>query len=300
MPSPRNLGTRLVIIGVVAAAGAAWAQNAPADPPASKPAASPANDPLAGPKVAEAPKKAGIVQRDFDGKVVLPEGSPEEAAVRVLGLDGDYATPEQKAAWAKVQEVLNKRHRILDDFVVEHLNLLVELQNVKGTGNKMDQLALFQKAYQELAPLREGGSLQEQIDKVLPEADAKAFDGYLADFWKAVEADRGSMTNDDGTTPGKWGARAQTNLKMMGQEIKASYERVKDSGELLYRRLTEGLKLNATQQAAMREAAAEFMKNLEAGGEKSENRKLFFAALRSLDEEQRPTFIKNAKRLAKM
>lgn len=295
-----KLSCRLAMIGVVAAAGAAWAQSAPAEAPPTTPAASPASDPLAGPKVAEAPKKAGIVQRDFDGKVALPEGSPEEAAVRALGLDGDYATPEQKAAWAKVQEVLNRRHRILDEFVVEHLDLLVEAENVKGTGNKMDQWAIFQKAYQELAPLREGGTLQEQIGRVLPAADAKVFDGYLADFWKAVEADRGTMSNDDGTTPGKWGARAQTNLKLMGQEIKASYERVKDSGELLYRRLSEGLKLNAKQQAALRQAAAEFMKNMEAGGEKSENRKLFFAALRSLDEEQRPTFIRNAKRLAKM
>ncbi|MFA6046461.1 MAG: hypothetical protein WC718_15860, partial [Phycisphaerales bacterium] len=261
---------RVGVLGVVLCAGAALGQMS-AGLPASRPASQPAGpadksseaatptSPLAGPTVAEAPRRAGIVARDFDGKVILPEIPPEEAAFNALGLDSESATPEQKAAAAKVQEILTKRHRILDDFVVEHLALLVQLQTVKGTGNKLDQLGLFQEGYAALAPLREGGTLQEQIRKALPETDAATFDQYLADFWKAVEGDRGNMTNDDGTTPGRFGARVQTKLKSLGGEIKASYERVQYSGELIYRRLTEGLKLTPKQQGTLREVAADFM-----------------------------------------
>lgn len=256
--------------------------------------------PLAGPRVAEGPRTAGIVRRDFDGNVVLPEFSPEEAAFEALNLGGEYATPEQQAGAAKAREILATRRRLLDEFVIDHLQLLTELATAKGTGNRLDQLALFQKAFTALAPLREKGTLQQQIHAALPEADAKVFDQFLAAFWKAVEDNRGTMTTDEGTTPGRFGARAQVNLKSLGNEIRASYERVKESGELVYRRLTEGLRLTPKQQGALREVAANLAKAADEGASKGDHRKFFFAALRQLDEEQRPKFIRNVKQLANM
>lgn len=283
------------VVAVLLAAGECVAQSTPVATPAGP---APAASPLAGPTAAEAPRQAGIVARDFDGKVVIPEIPPEEAAFDALHLDADSGTPEQKEAAAKVRAILTKRHRILDDFVVDHLDLLVQLGNAKGTGNKLDQLGLFEQGFVALAPLREGGTLEAQIRKALPAADATTYDHYLADFWKAVEDDRGTMTNDDGTTPGRFGAKVQTKLRSLGAEIKASYQRVSDSGELIYRRLTRGLKLTPAQQGALREVAAGFMKKLEMGAEKADNRTLFFAALRTLNEEQRPAFIRNARALA--
>jgi len=254
---------------------------------------------LAGPKVTSKANAAAtaLLKRDFTGSVVMPERPPEEIALEALGLDGPGASPADRESLPKAQAVLTKRARILDEFVVGNVPLLTKLGNAAGGNDPLDKLALASQAYSALAPLREGGTLQEQVKRTLTPEAGKRFDATLAAFWQAYTAERVKTPKPDGKLPSKFEVLAGARLESLGREIERSFMRVQTSGELIYRLATEGMRLRDDQSAALRRIAAEFAAAQVKGAEAEVGRSMFMNALSTLDEEQRPTFIRNLRRL---
>lgn len=261
--------------------------------------------PLAGPRVtrvappdaaAKAATKPSIIARDADGRVVIPECSPEEAALGALGLGGDGATPASLTALAGAKRVLSTRSARLDEFVMRNVPLLTALG--AGSAGRLEQAALVHKAYIELAPIREGGTLQQQLASALGPEFAPAFDATLKDFWNAVAADRQDDRKPDGQRVGRIGAIAGVKLESLGREIERAFARVSQSGEIVYRYLTEGLTLRDDQVLKLRTLIADFLQRGGAEGNAKDAPATFLAALSVLDDSQRPIFARNLKKLS--
>jgi hypothetical protein len=227
---------------------------------------------------------------------MLPETTLEEAAVARLGLRGEGATPEERSAAERIDRLLARRARVIEDFVFNNLDLLVQLDTAGHTDDKKDQARLLAEAFRRLAPVREDGTLAEQVRRALPDPPnprREAFDQSLREFWEALVSDRQSRPKADGTYPSRLEVIAGARLELLGKEIERSFQRLLTSGEFLYRLATRNLTLTPAQSRRIHSLIDDFYARTNGSPSEEDNRRLFVAVLASLDEDQRPVLIRN-------
>lgn len=266
--------------------------------------------PLSGPRVVEAAARASIVERDFNGKVRRPETSAEEAALAVVSI------PKEKRADVKerVDRILRERDGILDKFVSGNIDLLTKFGQAQATENKLDQLALLTEAMRKLSPLRERGTLQQEIEGALPEESREEFKRLMKEYHDALVAEvradekKAAMAGEEGQGEGmkadrkadknakkpdpkpRFAIMIDENLKGLGRDIERSFARQLKNGELVFRYLTAGLKLSPEQEAKIRTTCMDFAERTKGEDLKGEQVKLFFAIWGQLDKEQQKVF----------
>ncbi len=250
-----------------------------------------AASPLAGPRVVEPSKANPLVTVDFNGMVRRPESTPEEAVVETMTLD-------EKAREA-VKKVFDRRQAILDEFVVKEVDLLTKFGVASGTNDKLDQAALGVEAFRKLAPLREGGSLWEQVMAALPAGDASEFNTRMSAYWDAVVVEGKKIKKAKGIDELKPGEKpvekersrfeivVEERLKILGQEIKNSFERQQASGEYLIKYFTHDLGLSTTQKARIQEMTLAFINETGMKPTDEQQKQLALRAMSILTEEQR-------------
>jgi len=267
-------------------------------------------DPLAGPHVVEAAARASIVERDFYGKVRRPETSAEEAAL------GKVVIAEEKRAEVKerVDRILRERDGILDKFVSGNIDLLTKFGQAQATENKLDQFALLTEAMRKLSPLRERGTLQQEIEGALPEESREEFKRLMKEYQDALVAEcraeekkvAEAMADEQGgemKADEKSGKKAkkpevkprfailmEENLKGLGRDIERSFARQLKNGELVFRYMTAGLKLTPEQEKNIRATCMDFAEKTKGEELKGEQVKLFFAIWNQLDKDQQKVF----------
>ncbi|MBL0926736.1 MAG: hypothetical protein IBJ11_03670 [Phycisphaerales bacterium] len=264
---------------------AALAMVAAAAPPGASPqprAAAPAPAPagaLAGPSVEVDRATRGIVARDFEGRVVRPETTPEQASLALLDLDA--------ASRAGVDAVLAERARLLEAFVAENAELLQKLATADAAGERVKQIALALEAYQKLEGVRAKGPLREQIRKALAPDAAERFEAILAAYDDALVDD----ARRSGETKPRWAILAEERLKAFGKEGERAFERSVESGGLALGLLTVDLNLRPEQRGPLREILRRFAELDRQGGQDVQKLSAFIEAMSILDAEQRPKFI---------
>lgn len=244
--------------------------------------------PLAGPKVTT--ETATLVSRGFDGKVALPEPTPEEAALGLLRLSPD----EQE----RVQAELTARTRILDQFVSTQLELLTKLGVAFGTNDKTDQANLLLEAMFHLQPLAARGPLQDRLRECLEPANARALDASLKQYWDAyckapAQGEAASQTRN------RFEVMTEANLAVLGKQIEAAVARMLDSGDLVYDLLFKDVPLNEAQRVKLRDMVAEFTQRTQGEATDEDNKRLFFMILPILENnDQRKAFMTNIRGLS--
>jgi len=248
-------------------------------------------DPLAGPRVVEAVKANPLATVDFNGMIRRPETTPEQAVLAQMTLD-------EKARDA-VTQVFERRQAILDDFVVKEINLLTKFGVASGTNDKLDLAALGIEAFQKLAPLREGGSLWEQVMAALPDPSAADFNTRMSAYWDAIVAEGKKLKKSKDASELKPGKKpvekersrfeivADERLKILGQEIKDTFERQQASGEYLIKYFTHDLNLSPTQKARIQEMTLTFINETSMKPNDEQQKALALQAMSILTEEQR-------------
>ena len=250
--------------------------------------------PLAGPTVTEGRDAAAtLVQSDFDGRVRVVDGSPEEAALRLLGLGADEL--------AMAEGILAERARLVDDFVAENILLLGQMDTADKAGDKKTQGALVVKALQELRPVLEKGKLEDRVAEALPEGARERYRRLLKEYWSAVVEDRRRSPKPDGGGKrlGRIEATAQVKLEAFGREIERSYQRIERSGELAFRLIFKGVELEPAKRAKVRELFAAHAAQTKGNATEKENGQLFLAVLPHLTPEEARAVMKNIKGLEK-
>lgn len=260
-------------------------------PALAQPANGKDTDPLAGPRVVEAAKANPLATVDFNGMIRRPETTPEQAVLAQMTLD--------EQARAAVKKIFARRQAILDDFVVKEVNLLTKFGVASGTNDTLDQAALGIEAFQKLAPLREGGSLWEQVMAALPEASASDFNTRMNGYWDAIVAEGKKLKKAKDAAEMKPGEKpvekersrfeivAEERLKILGQEIKDTFERQQASGEYLIKYFTHDLNLSPTQKARIQEMTLTFINETGMKPNDEQQKALALQAMSILTEEQR-------------
>lgn len=246
---------------------------------------------LAGPTVLEGSEKprATLVSRGIDGKVKVPETTPEEAAADLIDL-----TKEQRKA---VVAVIAQRSKKMEDFVMENLDLLTKFGQAEVTGDKRDQIKLLLEAAGKLEWVWQKGPFEKQVRAALPVAKQGEFDRILAEFWAAIVADRRAVVKEDGTKPNKIEVILGAKLESVGKEIERAAQRAFGSGELIYRKAMEGIELNPDQAEKIRLLWDDYWERTKGEGGEPQNVAMVFKILPLLTKEQQARFIKNVKAL---
>lgn len=262
---------------LIAGAGAAFAQDqkpdrAPSGPVSKLPI-------LKGPSVAEQRAPSSLIEKDFAGKIRRLEVTPEEAAVERLTLSTE--------AREKVATVLHARWAIIDKAVKENVESLLRFDAARRTGDRREMVALLRKFAQELKPLRDRGTLREEIRGVLPEDQRADFDWMCDEYTEALIAEAQQEAQSKGEPSGDTQARIREGLLVIGQELKRSYDRLVTGGQ---RELEEAIKLldlTPEQEGEVRRLVSQFAADTKLNPTPEQRRKLLVDVYAVLDASQR-------------
>jgi hypothetical protein len=205
-------------------------------------------DVLSGPRIA-APQqtKKSLIQRDSEGKLVLLERQPAEAALDLLSLDDKSK--------AKAQEVLLARSKAMDAFLQDNLLEVAAAANAFQSGQAQEGLRQVMLLRGRSPALRGREKLTDELAAALPKKQGDELKALVKEYWEAIAkegADQGqreqqtamlegtdapeSMTTEDdqpmnpiqrglARAGGGGAAIAREALRLLGQDIKAAYER---------------------------------------------------------------------------
>jgi hypothetical protein len=236
--------------------------------------------PLAGHAVETAPAKATLVERDFMGELRHADPTAVEAAVKLLTLAPDESD--------RVNKVLADRALALDNFVEQHLDLIIRFGNAEHSTDGKEKFLLAVEAFQRLAPLRERGPLDQQLKDAMSPDNAKAFDRLLREYWNALAEDDKKLPKPKG----RLGVVAEAKFKDLGKEIEAAFHRAEKGGGILYGYLFQGMTLKDEQRQRLHELCATYSQGGLDNKDKKEQGTFFLAVVQILDQDQRKEFVK--------
>ena len=280
----------ITLFAVVAAAAMgvapdALAQNSPAGQPPKQPDKQPAANPLGGPKI-DAPTSAAasLVSTDFNGTVRRLETTPEEAAVALLNLTG--------SAKERVDALLAKRGKAIEEFVTGNLDLLTKLDTAGKTNNKRDQLMLGLEAFQKLNAVWKDGTLFDQVKSMLPDDKRAEFERLVTGYWNALVEEGKNIPNEEGKKRGRFEIVAGERLQAFVGEIGRAFERGVKSGRLIAEFVLKDLNLTDAQKARVREIIDSEAAEAPLKEDDKRYEGMFLKILGILDEKQRTAVLK--------
>lgn len=280
-------GITLFAVVAAAAMGVApdvLAQNAPAEPPAKQPDKQPAANPLGGPRIDAPPSAPSLVSTDFNGTVRRLETTPEEAAVALLNLTG--------SAKERVDALLAKRGKAIEEFVTGNLDLLTKLDTAGKTNNKRDQLMLGLEAFQKLSAVWKDGTLFDQVKAALPDDQRAEFERLVTGYWNALVEEGKNIPNEEGKKRGRFEIVAGERLQAFVGEIGRAFERGVKSGRLIAEFVLKDLNLTDAQKARVREIIDSEAAEAPLKEDDKRYEGLFLKILGILDEKQRTAVLK--------
>lgn len=245
----------------------------------------PAADPLAGPSVAAAAQQRTLIERDADGKIMRLDRAPAEAAVRLLNLGPDVQRD--------VDRILTERAAILDGLVAEHLREIVEIAGANQSGDRAGAMRKLMELAPYAKPLRERGQVGEELARVLPEGQAKRVRQMVQEYTQALMAEeraaaqaRGEEVNDRALT------RAET-LRLVGEEVRRSYERVVGQQAADFDKLIQLLSLSEEQESQVRKLVGDQFTQNYGRATAAQRAQVFAQVWRLLSSEQRAELLKH-------
>lgn len=228
---------KLVNLVTVVAAGAAPVAGVSA---MTQPAGSP--PPLSGPRITSVPAQATLVESDYAGKVRRLEGTPEEGALGLLGLDAIER--------AGVERVLQERARVLDDIVRANLLLLNKIDTASKAGRKLDALLSVVELYAKFQPIRDRGLLHDEVEAALPSRARGEFNRLVGEYWDAI-IEEGLREPRGDEPPRRVEIVLRERFEIFGRELERSFKRYEMTAvEDVLDRVLRGLNLSPEQERA--------------------------------------------------
>lgn len=199
--------------------------------------------PLAGPRVESAFRPATLVETDYAGKVRRVEGTPEEAALRLVDL--------HPAERAEVDRILQQRARILDDIVRDNLLLLNRIDTASKAGRRLDTFLSLVELYAEFQPIRDRGLLHDEIETALPDPARAEFNRLISEYWDALIAEGLRERGQAEEAPRRVEIVLRERFEIFGREIERSFRRYEMTAvEDVLDRVLRGLNLSDDQERA--------------------------------------------------
>lgn len=238
------------------------------------------DDPLAGPQGANVAKRATLVEVDYAGRLRPPEGTIEEAALRVLEVDD--------ATRARLDAVLQERARLMDELVSRNLRTLIRLGSASESGRKIEALTHAIALWEKGQAIREKGSLRSRLAAELDSTQRRRFNGLIEEYLQAARRDG----IEPGGKPKAWiEVVLQERFRGLLGEIERSFARQSTNGEEETDAFFDGLGLSPEQTQHVRQTFENFV--LERGFSPTQGEQALVAAqvLAYLDEDARQRVI---------
>lgn len=195
------------------------------------------------------------------------------------------------------QQILERRARLLDDLIARNLTLLQRLDTEGQSAPPARRAALLLELVGKLGPLFEGGSLEQQLARTLTPDHARRFSAMLREYWDALAAERMRVRKPDGTLPGRLEALLAVRGEALGRQAERSFQRITESGELIFRIIFRDVELRPEQASRIREILALFAAHTKGAPTEQQNGQLFLSIAPLLDETQLRKVLENVKGL---
>jgi hypothetical protein len=276
-------------LALVASGSAAFAQVNP--PPAAQPA-KPATPAAPGEQPKPAPLQQpgtitnvdltgqpSLIKHNEKGELLRPDIPPDEAALELIGMDAS----EKEA----VTQLLTARSAILDHVLSENLPLLLKFQGISSDDTQKEQMqALKDLITKAMNPLRDMGSLRDQVAPLLAPPIADRYKAILADYWAAVsQEDSTKKARGQPMTPEQ--IRGMETMLSYGQEIRRSYDRKVEAQIDRLPAMVAAAKPTAEQQEKIKAATDAYVTKGAGKPTASNKRELFTNVLKDLNYDQR-------------
>lgn len=277
------MNTKLIAVlatGLVVCTAAAQAEKGSPPPPE--------RSPLSGPRVPDRTGKPTLVQRSADGKVVRLEEWPALAAVRKLKLD-----EKTQAAVTKVEV---EQAQAMDKFLSENLLAVAAVANAFQSGDAKAGLAGVRKLRQDHPVFAERELLLQRMSELLPQEQQTELRLMVEEYWNALiqEEAESAKARDEKSSPGK--VASAEAMRMLGQDIKASYERVIGQRVKDFDALIKSLGLTPEQESRVRRIADDSFARAKGNPEKVNKVDVFWKIWKELDARQRDALFEHVRR----
>lgn len=240
---------------------------------------------LAGPKVAPVVAPLTLIARDFNGKLVRPTISPEEAAVGLLTLNETEKTA--------VDTVLSERAAIFDRAIQENYELLLKLQGLAQMAPK-EKIALLRQWNDALSELKRHGKLPELLAAGLTPFNAAAFRKLVSEYREAVIAEEmkvPEMSSEKPLARGQVVARAM--LAELGGELKRSFDRRVAEGTAKLEEIASKVDATSEQKDKIQQLSIAYVTENKGKPTPQQRGELFRKVMEVLTPQQRQMLVKD-------
>ncbi len=264
----RTILTLMALGLMTAAAGAQPAEAPPADEPV-----------LGGPQVEEEAERRTLVRRGYDGALERLEAPAEVAALDLFDLDEEI--------WNEIDGVLTARAAVIDGVVVRNVRTLVELQAAKAAGDMAAQREYLASLVEQMAPLRRGGRLVDQLARVLPEDVRGEYRKIVRERQMARFEEIRAELRSAGLEDVDAAAFKRLVAEAIGLEIKRSYDRIVAAGTAQLEDTIAALELDPQTEGEVRRLVTEFGQETALNPTAEQRRELFAEIYRVLPPDAR-------------
>lgn len=243
----------------------------------------PARSPLAGPKVPSREGKTSLVERGADGKVKRLEEWPALAALRKLKLDD--------ATRKAVQKLETEQAAAMDKFLSENLLEIAAVANAFQSGDTQEGLAGIKKLQADHPALDDRTRLSQKLGKILTKEQDAEMRAMIQEYWNALvqEESESAKTRGEKASAGK--IAGAESLRLLGSDIKASYERVIGQQVKDFDDFIKKLGLNPEQEGKVRRVVDDAFAKSKGDKKKVNKSEVFWKIWKELDAKQRNTLV---------
>ncbi|MEZ6232815.1 MAG: hypothetical protein R3B68_01380 [Phycisphaerales bacterium] len=236
---------------------------------------------LRGPSVEPAAHADSLIRLAYDGRVQrLEDIRPEVAALELL----DLSDQTRAALDALIQE----RAAFLDQAVLEHYDILLELYAAFGAGEQGEVARLYMEFAGHLQPLFEGGGLARQLAREMPRTQAREYARLLRDYYQAVAQD--ALDHPDaarGTAANLQEATRNERIGVLLQEVGRSFSRIVQQKTQQLEEVLAALRLEPDREAEIRALVEEIAQDFGLNPTESEKREIFARVMGELTPAER-------------
>jgi hypothetical protein len=243
--------------------------------------------PLAGPQVPDRTGKPTLVEHGLDGKVKRLDEWPALVAARKLPLD-----EKAKAAIAKLNA---EQAAAMDKMMSESLPEIAVIASAFQSGDTAEGVAGIRKLKQNHPVLEERERLAQRIAALLDKEQGHEVSIMVQEYWNALIQEQTDAAKTRGEKGGAGKIAGAEALRLLGQDIKASYDRVIGQQVRDFDALIKTLGLTAEQESKVRKITDDAFAKANGNQAKVDKSAVFWKIWRELDSRQRALLIEQFK-----
>ncbi len=230
-------------------------------------------DALRGPVVPENVANT-LVRHDAQGRLIMLEGRPEEAAIEIMLLPPHIRE--------QAREIIADRGGRLNRMLVENIDLVREATDAIRAGDNQAALGFYERLHGLFEDREERFPLLKPLSAVLDMNQQAQFTRLIEDYWSAWEAAEARRANVDAAT-----IRPRLTRTLFQTELRLAFERTLRPFQERLERIYELAEPTPEQRVQLRAAVIDYIRESQLRPTQEQRHELARRLYAVLDDEQR-------------